>query len=144
METHYTLGTLIGFPLALLLLAVLVVVAVVGVLMRDGFVFGVFACAAVAVAGLTAAAMWPYDKDFHTIRPVSGVVTETSSRFLAVDKATEQKYVLTIDGQPYGCKDTRCALVEPGDTVTLGCTKTWEWQATPGDDCRYVARTPKS
>jgi hypothetical protein len=41
------------------------------------------------------------------------------------------------DGGTYGCTDTRCALVEPGDYLKLACKKAWEYGSTDGWDCRF-------
>ena len=54
----------------------------------------------------------------------------------------EEKFVVRYEdggGQQFGCTDTRCASVKPGDTLTLACKRAWEWAATDGYDCRFRA-----
>lgn len=37
------------------------------------------------------------------------------------------RYVVVIEGQPYGVDDTRAALLKVGDSVSLLCTKEFVW-----------------
>lgn len=92
------------------------------------------------LALLILALMWfPYDMDYLAWQEVSGEVERIDSRLVPAGDGMQEKYVVEIDGQPYGCLDTRCAAVEPGDVLTLNCHKVWEWASTHGWDCRFVA-----
>ena len=64
-----------------------------------------------------------WSSDYLTFKPVHGTVQEIASRQIADGKAMSTRYVAVIDGQPYGIDDTRAALIKPGDTVSLNCTR---------------------
>lgn len=64
-----------------------------------------------------------YSADYLTMKPVRGTVEQVASRQIASGKAMETRYVAVIDGQPYGIDDTRAALIKPGDTISLMCTR---------------------
>ena len=82
---------------------------------------------------------WPWEAQYHQWRPVSGQVEEISSRMIADGKAMSQRFVVVIDGQPYGIDDTRASLLKVGDEVSLMCIREWQWASTPGDACRWVS-----
>jgi hypothetical protein len=92
--------------------------------------------------------LFPLQPKYWEYSPVTGTVTSTGSRFIASDTnggGSTQKYVLSITGPQagplgaYGCLDTRCALVKPGDKITLMCEPQFEFNGQPGDDCNWGA-----
>lgn len=86
---------------------------------------------------IAAVAYIPYGKDYHYWTPVTGEVEEVDSRLLSDGEGMSERYVFTIDGQPYGVDDTRAATVDEGDRVALMCKKEWQWQAADGWGCRW-------
>lgn len=154
----WSLGVLIGVPiLGVIVLACLawaVFWSITGFRERDGEAFGFasFGFASFGLGGLVLVlgialsplGYYPYDASYHQWRPVSGVVKDASSRFLPSSdgKATEQKIVVQYVGSElaFGCQDTRCALVKPGDTLDLKCKRAWQYQSESGYDCRFVGR----
>lgn len=148
----WTLGVLIGLPAAALILVASVAGLAYGHRWRKaGYSFPDFrdemwplmvvGCPIVAALTLivTAAALFPYEVQYHQFRDVSGVVTDVGHRQIADGKGMSERYVFVIDGARYGVDDTRASLVKIGDRVELSCIKTWEWAATPGDVCRWIA-----
>lgn len=96
---------------------------------------------AVATAGIwTWGAFPPFDMDYHTYRPVTGIVESVDKRLLADGDGMSEKYVVALAGDPqqYGCEDTRCALIRVGEPVELSCQKMWVYAGTDGYDCRFV------
>lgn len=153
---HWSLGTLLAFPLGVLAIVALLVVAVVLLVIRRtadrydrgiilAFAIGSFVAALVALL-IVAFGMYPYKAEYHQWRDVSGVVATTNSRLIAGDHATDQKFVVSFVGAPdkqFGCNDTRCAGVRPGDHLTITCKRTWQWFGTPGYDCNFVSLEAK-
>jgi hypothetical protein len=155
--THWTLSFLIGTPLWILaLLACLVVSARAFVYWRRHkgephrwttlftandakqiSIWSLVAFAVLLVIALSPLAYYPYKVEFHQWRPVTGKVTEVSKRLIAQDKSMSERYVLVIDGQPYGVDDTRASLVKVGDTVSLSCKRDWQYASVPGWVCRW-------
>jgi hypothetical protein len=152
LADSWSRGVLIGLPLAAVaLLAAVAGCVIFGVVAwkdRDGYDSGAYlgasvisALTALVIVGATVWGMWPFKAEYHQWTQKSGTVTDVSSRFLAADKSTEQKFVVHLDdGQEYGCNDTRCSLVKVGDFLTLSCKRTWQFSGTDGWDCNYVAR----
>lgn len=101
---------------------------------RDGRMPG----AVIALFGLifllfTAGASFPWERQYHGWTTVKGTVQQVDKRMLS----QTEKYVVVIDGQPYGCLDTRCSLIRVGDLVELGCKLHWEYAGTDGWDCKF-------
>jgi hypothetical protein len=71
-----------------------------------------------------------YNGDYMAYKPISGQVQDIASRQIADGKGMSTRYVLQINGQPYGVDDTRAALVKRGDTVNLNCVKEFVWGST--------------
>ena len=82
---------------------------------------------------------FPWSAEYHQYRTYSGTVSNVGTRLLAADRATTQSFVVTFQGSPqqYRCDDTRCALVNPGDTLSLDCIKDYQWVGTSGYVCEY-------
>lgn len=142
-----SMGTLIGLPIAALLVLGCLAVSLIGLSgVRYGDEFGWSfviggVLAALVVVGVTGVLMWPWKHDYHHWVDKGGVVEEVSKRLVpAGDKGMQEKYVFVIDGYPYGVLDTRAALVKPGDHVAIACKKAFEWgvpQESNGWDCKW-------
>lgn len=114
---------------------------------RANYTFGtaVSFIAALVFAVIFTIGQFPFDSAYHKYNTYSGTVDQVASRVLpAGDKQVEQKFVVRFkdSDQEYGCLDTRCALVKPGDHLTLSCIKEWEWAGTDGFDCKYGKNVP--
>lgn len=157
-EGNWTLGVLVGIPISALFivgltgigLAIVLAARRMGEPRADGthhpFYFwadefiplGWFSLGiAIVWAGIAAVAYIPYGKDYHYWAPVTGEVEKVDSRLISSGDGMAERYVFTIDGQPYGVDDTRAATVEEGDRVALLCKKEWQWQAADGWGCRW-------
>lgn len=148
----WSLGVLIGLPIAAVVFVALVVTAFL--LLRwyshnradfDSGVARVLGWVAVvgafAVLVVTAVSMYPWRSDYHRWQTKSGTVAQVSSRLLSADKSVEQKFVVQFtDGGEFGCSDTRCSLIKPGDRLSLSCKRTWQFSGRDGWDCNYVDR----
>jgi len=150
LETKWALDMLIGAPLLGVVLTALLVMAVLGwwSAIRDGGTnkYGWTAqrmaatWSTVALAFLLPLALlayYPYKAEYHQWRTVDGTVSEVGNRLLGTGSGMEQRYVLVIDGQPYGVDDTRASLVKVGDEVHLRCIRDWQYASTPGWVCRW-------
>ena len=146
----WSLGTLIGLPIAIVVIVALLVGGLL--LMRaarkkpDHFDApamwwsGLGGCAfAVAIAALTASplGMYPYDSEYHQWRDVTGTVERVESRQIADGDGMSERYVFVIDGQPFSVDDTRAAVANKGDTVSLRCKREWQYAAASGWACRW-------
>lgn len=147
---RWSLGVLVGGPAFVLVIAVLVTGGV-WLLRRQWddydrgmahfFGWGLVGVA-VIVAIFAGVGFYPYSAQYHQWTPTSGVVATTNSRFLGDGNGgTSQKFVVTFkgSGQQYGCNDTRCASVKPGDSLTITCIRSFQWFGTPGYDCNFVS-----
>ncbi len=97
----------------------------------------IFLCLMILILGF-----YPYGQEYHKFVPTSGVVASVNDRLVSTGKGMEQKFVVKFedDDQEYGCLDTRCALIEVGDTVTINCIKEWDYQGADGYDCKWGSR----
>lgn len=153
MSPTWSLGTIIGLPVArLLLLAALAAMVVSWIARKDTYdkfemtaaSVGAGACALV-IAVIAVVAYWPFSAEYHRWEPRSGTVAAVSQRLLSDgDGGVNQKFVVRYagDGREYGCEDTRCSLVERGDRLTLMCKRTWQYTGTDGYDCQFGSREP--
>jgi nitrogen fixation-related uncharacterized protein len=147
----WSLGTLIGLPIAGFLAVICLAVAVAAFLWRrsmdlsdydrtfatGSIVGGIVSLVLVVIA--TGWFMWPWKAEYHQWRDTSGTVVAVDSRLLSDGHGTTQRFVVTLDGdRQRACDDTRCAQVKPGDDLTLKCKRAWQWAATPGWDCNFV------
>lgn len=80
---------------------------------------------------------FPYNSEYHQWRPVSGTVQQVSSRLVGSGKTVNQRFVVLINGQPFGVDDTRASLLKPGDHVDLVCKKEWQYAAKSGWGCNW-------
>lgn len=145
----WTLGTLIAFPLALLV-GFLVLAIGVGLIWsadsgsyvdRDDRTAGAGAViVALIIFVAIAIGMYPYDAAYHQWQKHDGTITRIDKRLVSSgDKSMEDKFVVTFAGsdQQYGCLDTRCASLRVGDYLSLRCKRVWEYGATDGYDCKF-------
>lgn len=111
---------------------------------REGLFFG-WVCAILAVATAVAWlwASWPLAYDYHHWVDKSGRVERVSQRLVSNgSNGMSQKFVVVIDGKPYGIDDTRAALIHKGDMVRLRCKKAYQYgvsRSAHGWDCRWSA-----
>jgi hypothetical protein len=135
-----TSGTVVGIVL-LCIAAVLLVIALIAwigtaIEVFDGDLSTLFGAMAFVAALIAAAfpivgfSVVGWSPDYLAFHPVHGVVQQIASRQISEGKGMSQRYVFTIDGQPYGVDDTRAALVKPGDAVSLNCTREFVWGST--------------
>lgn len=147
--TRWSLGVLVGLPIVAVVALILLALIAFGVRTRmtasdpfelsDGaLVAGGAAGALVLLLAVTGFVMWPWDARFHQWRTVTGVVEQTSSRLITDGKAVSQRIVVSIAGYPYGCDDTRCTLLQPGDRVSLTCKPEYQWAGQSGEACEFV------
>jgi hypothetical protein len=129
-----SLGVLIGIPIAALILAAAIFVAFISRGTDDVYgdarltFWGAIAVIALTVV-ITGIAMWPWQSDYHFWKPINGRVEKISSRFVSAgDKGgTNQRFVVVVNGQPYGVDDTRASLLKVGDIVHLKCKREFVW-----------------
>lgn len=151
MDVQWSLGVLIGLPIYAVLLGVTIWFLLKGVrgVWRDGWkdrygmTYGALMTLAAGIAlavmaPIIAALYWPYKAEYHQWKPVEGKVTQIGSRLIG-GGSTSQRYVLAIDGQPYGVDDTRASLVKVGDAVKLSCIREWQYASNPGWACRWAS-----
>jgi hypothetical protein len=143
-ETQWTLGFLIGTPIWALLLLALIALIGWGVWSRGdddstfAVVGGLVALAVAVGIIISPLGYYPYKAEYHQWRPVVGQVESVNKRLISAGKSgMEERYVLTIDGKPYGVDDTRAATVKAGDTVSIKCKRDWQYASVPGYVCRW-------
>lgn len=146
----WSLGTLVGLPVAVICAVALVIIgawAVRAARTADGFDvaplrwsgFGCIATAALVAIGLASPlGMYPYDSEFHQWREVTGTVDRIDSRLVADSEGMSERYIFVIDGHKFGVDDTRAAAASKGDTVTLRCKREWQYAANSGWGCRWA------
>lgn len=153
MDTHWSLGVLIGLPLTILILLVCAGIVVTGIRVQmsadaysgDGGLIAAFFAGFVFLVvlgfALSPLGFYPYSAQYHQWQHHGGTVTSVSDRLLKDGDGMSQKFVVTFSGssQQYGCNDTRCASVKVGDTLDLSCKRTWQYAGTDGYDCNFVA-----
>jgi hypothetical protein len=156
IEGTWSFGFIIGLIVVAVLLAICGIVALVGLAWRthaDSYDKGAALAtaiggfvAAVLVAGVTACATFPWESAYHRYEPKVGEVQAIDKRLVPSGEGMEEKMVVRFANVPgqWGCEDTRCALVKPGDNLALRCIKRWDYSATDGYDCRFVAHEAKS
>lgn len=142
-----TVGLLVGLPVTIILLICCLIAYVVFRSSRSSYDkqnawYALLAAAVVLlIAGI---AFWPWKHDYHFYVDKQGRVEHIGSRFLTdSDGNRNQRYVLNINGQPYGVDDTRAASVNVGDEVLIRCRKDHQW-FNPLESDGYVCRWGKT
>jgi hypothetical protein len=147
----WSIGTLIAVPLCIALALIALIPAFL--LLRwakrntqdydfwPGLLLGL-GCAAASlflIVGL-AVGMYPWKAEYHKYVTKVGTVETITSRLLGSSDSFQQKFVARFtDGRTFGCEDTRCSLVKPGDKLVLACKRTWQYAGVDGYDCNFIA-----
>jgi len=121
-----SMGAVIGAATAVICLAICAALIYVGLRMEyDGAIpFWGGVIAAVATIVVTIFAFWPFKHDYHYWVPKEGRVEKISNRFIKDgDSGVSQRFVVVLNGKPYGIDDTRASLLKVGDQVRLRCKK---------------------
>jgi hypothetical protein len=148
-----------GFIATLIVAPILLIIAVVLFLWALGFYLdekarGDYAddkglalfltCAAgLGIAGVIvgfALGTLPWHMEYHSVRTHAGIVSENKQ------VQYESDWVITFQGSTvqYDCGETRCAAAQPGDHLSLRCTKVGIWKATDYYDCNFGSLTRRS
>lgn len=78
--------------------------------------------------------------DYHAWNTKQGKVEQIGKRLISSgDNGMSERYVLTLDGVPYGVDDTRASIAKVGNVVTLRCKKDYQW-AVPRESHGWVCR----
>lgn len=118
---------------------------IVGVLLTDRYdktpIVGGIVCALISAAAFVFV-LFPFQGDYLSYSNKTGTVEATGKRLIQSGSGSSatlnQRFAVTFtDGGTYGCDDTRCSLLQPGDRVTLSCEKEWQWHGTPGWVCSF-------
>ncbi len=142
MESYWSYGVVPWLPILIVLVVVLIAAGLIPVIFDggqgDGLIFGIgiWVLALGLIAGILVG-YYPYKSEYHRWYHIQGSVTETSSRLVPSDKSVAQRFVLVIDGQPYGVDDTRASVVKAGDTVDLSCKREFQFNSESGWACRW-------
>jgi hypothetical protein len=151
-ESTWSLGVLLGIPILLVVLGGFVSVTIWAWRRRrhddynDGelrWVGWFFLAAAIVIflLALTPVGYYPFKAEYHQWREVTGQVTDVEKRLVKSGDGMEEKIVVTYEGgNEFGCLDTRCSTVEPGDTLTLTCKRSWQYAGVDGYDCNFVSK----
>jgi hypothetical protein len=145
MNESWSIGFIIGVPIAVLLLLFFLAGIKWGGDSEGRFGAGVLAVACVAWLFLPWGLFVTGGTDYHKFKPKSGEVAEIGHRQVSKGKGMEEKFVIRFkDGaQEYGVSDTRAGLVKVGDIVTIKCKRSYQFASESGYDCRWVSRIPK-
>jgi hypothetical protein len=133
-----TSETVIGIVLLCIAAALMLIIAWIGTSVEifdgdlsipfGGMAFiGALIVAAFPIVGFS---LVGWNSEYMAYHSVSGSVQQIASRQIADGHGMSQRYVVTIDGQPYGIDDTRAALLKVGDHVSLDCTREFVWGST--------------
>lgn len=91
----------------------------------------------VVLAGTMIASHYPLEAEYHQWRSVTGEVERVESRFTGTGGSTSQEYVAVIGGVEHHLTDSRAALLESGDEVSLMCKRMWQYGAASILTCRW-------
>lgn len=140
----WSLGVYIGLPAAILVLLIGLAILAAGLAGYDadmdarGMVISAGVGIVVFTLAIAGLAFWPWQPSFHRYYEVRGTVQDVSKRLISDGNGgMAERYVVRIDGRPYGVDDTRASLVHKGDTVDLKCKKEYVWQSQPGWACNW-------
>lgn len=150
-ESRWSLDFLTALPVVFIVFVVLVVLTALAFKWRrNGDRYDRPLATACAYGGIVitvifvicaAGGFFPYEKQYHAYTQKVGVVESVSKRLLGSSDSFQEKFVVRYeDGRVFGCEDTRCALVKPGNTLVLACIRVWEYQGSDGYDCAFVRR----
>lgn len=145
----WSLWILIGLPIIGIILTVLITVVVLtkrrgwtgSYGLDDAGLLGLTSLGAIILLIIvTTCVYFPYEKEYHYWDRKEGTVEEINKRLIGSGDGMEEKFVVRFSGyrQEYGCEDTRCALVAPGDYLALSCIRIWQYSGTDGWDCNFI------
>lgn len=132
----YAIGTIIMY----VLIGIIVAAGIwITWLSRTWWVMAIDAAVVAIVFGIFVWAAWPpYAMAYHTYQPTTITVRSISSRIIESGNSVNQRIaVVGTNNRIYGCDDTRCTTLQPGQTVTLMCTLLWQGNAVPGSVCNW-------
>lgn len=131
----YVIGTIIVY----VLLGVCVLIAALLLWLGPRMAAIIPVLCGIAIYGVFVWAAWPpYAMQYHTYQPTTITVKQISSRFIGDGNSVNQRIaVVGTDNRIYGCDDTRCTTLSPGQIVTLMCTQEWQGNAVPGYVCNW-------
>lgn len=138
----------LGFLMALACFGFLAFAALAGVLIglvtREGELAVWSGVILIIVVLVLVGISFPFEKKYHAWMPVDGTVLQVDKRLLSDGEGMSEKIVVIYEGSTlqYGCEDTRCASVRPGDYLALKCITDWDFQGADGRDCRFVSLDP--
>jgi hypothetical protein len=141
----WDLAYIIGMSVIGFITVIALVFMVVGIRLREGVPIASGGGVALICVVLMLLVSFPYDKQYHAYYPVTGTVQQVDKRLLPDGDSMQEKIVVLYEGssQQFGCEDTRCASVRPGDELSLKCITDWDFQGADGRDCRFVSFDPK-
>lgn len=106
-----------------------------------GWIIGSLAVALLCLGGWWWGMAFTTSSDYHAWNVKEGTVEKVSKRLVSNgDKGMSERFVVVMDGQPYGIDDTRASLVKVGDQVSLRCKKDYQWgvpREAHGWACRW-------
>jgi hypothetical protein len=153
LTAQWDLGYVIGLAVCIVIAAVAVILGLLGWYKAahssgysgDGWAITALASAFVllVVTGIGLFIATPFSGQYHRFVPKTGTVAQVGSRIVSSGSgnstSVNQKFVVTLkDGESYGCLDTRCANVAPGDNLTLMCERVFQFNApNEGWDCNW-------
>lgn len=129
LDTSVLIGTIVG----VVFFAICFIIALILLFLRE-WIWGI----GVTIVGLVLAgiclffAWFPFGYQYNYYVPKTGTVTAVSTRILSDgSNGITQREVVWLNGQPYGCDDSRCAppAMHKGMKVTLLCEKEFQFNA---------------
>jgi hypothetical protein len=149
-EDKWTLSVLIGLPIVgFIALAFLAAIALGVWAFRDGDDDGATLVVGGVIGGVillaaTGYSYYPYRAEYHRWKPVAGEVDQVQSQPVSTWDGN-QKFVIRLKNNrlEYGCEDTRCSLLKPGERLELSCVQVWMYSGADGFDCNYVRSEAK-
>lgn len=143
-QSVWSLGVKVGLPV--LILVLLIGVAIVVAAFRyaeepESFWLGTIAGGLVIiVTGVgSLVGYWPLKAEYHKWYDVVGTVEKADKRLIPSGDSMSERFVIKFKESQtfYGCDDTRCALAEPGKTLTLACKREYVYNSQSGWGCVY-------
>lgn len=137
-----SMGMWLGLPIAGIILIICIVFCIGFAVSKPydwKIGFSIAAVVGIFTVIITGLIMWPWKHDYHFYVPVSGKVEQTNSRLISNgDKGVSQRFVVVINGKPYGVDDTRASLLKEGDFVKLRCKKEFDFGSSDqGWACKW-------
>lgn len=137
----WDIGFIVGLSLFTLLAVLAAVIAVWAFAEREFLMGSLFGCGSLVLVLIALLIAFPFEKHYHAWVPVSGTVQQVDKRLLPDGDGMQEKIVVVYEGSSlqFGCEDTRCASVRPGDQLSMKCKTQWDYQGADGRDCKFVS-----